>query len=177
MGMGKTTVSAGNAVSGCMAATTSDAGVCAWTEFTVARDLLPLLDLGWELLLGWELPLALLWRDPCPPPFLLSYLRLSLRSSSRSRLRSRLEERPRSTHRSRALRSFRSWFLSPAPAACVGLVRDGRPQTRCCNGYVWMYQHPLRTPPRVSSDEAPILEDTDTLRRCHDPLPSMPCPS
>ena len=60
MGMGKTTESAGNAISGCMAATMSDAGVCAWTESTIARDLLPLLDLGWELLLGWELPLALL---------------------------------------------------------------------------------------------------------------------
>ena len=35
-----------------MAATMSDAGACAWTEFAVARDLLPLLDLGWELLLG-----------------------------------------------------------------------------------------------------------------------------
>ena len=109
MGMGKTTVSAGNVISGCMAATMSDAGACAWTESTVARDLLPLLDLGWELLLGWELPLALLWRDPCPRPFLLSYLRLSyLRSSSRSRLRSQLEERPRSARRSCALRSFRS---------------------------------------------------------------------
>ena len=67
--------------------------------------------------------------------------------------------------------------LSPAPAACVGLVRDGRPQTRCCNGHVWMYPHPLRTPPRVSSDEALILADTDALRRCHDLLPSMPFPS
>ena len=76
-GMGKTTESAGNAVSGCMAATMSDAGANAWTESTAARDLLPLLDLGWEPLLAWELPLALLWRDSCPLPFLLSYLRLS----------------------------------------------------------------------------------------------------
>ena len=52
--MGKTTESAGNAVSGCMAATMSDAGASAWTESIAARDLLPLLDLGWELLLGWE---------------------------------------------------------------------------------------------------------------------------
>ena len=121
MGMGKTTVSAGNAESG-----------CAWTESTLARDLLPLLNLGWEVLLGWELPLALLWRDPCLPPFLLSTHDCLVygRRLGHDCVHGWKNDHDLRVARVLCVRSDRG-HLSPAPAACVGLVRDGRPQTRC----------------------------------------------
>ena len=170
MGMGKTTVSAGNAASGCMAVTMSDAGASAWAESTVARDLL-----------NFSLAGSCRW-------LCCGVISVRLLSCCRTydclcgrRLGHDCVHGWKNGHGLRVahvlcVRSDRG-HLSPAPAACVGLVRDGRPQTRCCNGHVLKYQHPLRTPPRVSSDEAPILEDTDALRRCHDPLPSMPFPS